>query len=206
MTKVIGLTGGIGSGKTTVSDFLKKQHIPVIDTDIIARQVVEPNSVGLKKIVEKFGTAILNHDGSLNRTLLREKIFNDTQAKTALESILHPLIQIETRQQIQRYRKQVQPLIFVAIPLLIEGIHKTTTRPAYIDEIWVVDCPIEKQIERASKRDKINQDLIRKIINQQASREQRLAYADKVIENDGTLEQLLEQTQKLINRLLSKRP
>ncbi|BCN93841.1 dephospho-CoA kinase [Thiomicrorhabdus immobilis] len=204
MTKVIALTGGIGSGKTTVSDFLKKQHIPVIDTDIIARQVVEPNSVGLKKIVDCFGAGILNNDGSLNRSLLRDKVFNDPQAKTALESILHPLIQFETRQQIQRYKKQLQPLIIVAIPLLIEIIQKTSTRPGYIDEIWVVDCPTETQIERATQRDNSNRTLIKKIISQQASRQQRLAYADRVIENNGTVEQLLVQTQKLINQQTNK--
>ncbi|MEA1990049.1 MAG: dephospho-CoA kinase [Pseudomonadota bacterium] len=198
MTKVIALTGGIGSGKTTVSNILKKQHIPVIDTDIIARQMVEPGSFGLVKIKELFGNDYLNTDGSLNRSLLRSKIFNDSEAKQNLEKILHPLIQEETLKQLENYKQQHQPYIVIAIPLLIENIKIKTTRPGYIDEIWVVDCPIEQQIERATKRDQSDSDLIKKIITQQASREDRLSYADKVINNNGSLEALQKQIQTLL--------
>lgn len=198
MTKVIALTGGIGSGKSTVSHYLTQINIPVIDTDIIARQLVEPNSPGLKQIIELFGVTFLNADGSLNRTLLRTKIFNDSQAKTALESLLHPLIQAETGKQIQYYKKQLQPIIFVAIPLLVEGIIKKGTRPGYIDEIWVVDCSIDKQLQQASQRDNSDSSQIQKIINQQATRQERLAYADEVISNNGSIKELLEQTQELL--------
>lgn len=198
MTKVIGLTGGIGSGKSTVSHYLTQINIPVIDTDIIARQLVEPNSPGLQQIIELFGVTFLNADGSLNRTLLRTKIFNDSQAKTALESLLHPLIQAETGKQIQYYKKQLQPIIFVAIPLLVEGIIKKGTRPGYIDEIWVVDCSIDKQLQQASQRDNSDSSQIQKIINQQATRQERLAYSDEVISNNGSIKELLEQTQELL--------
>lgn len=198
MTKVIALTGGIGSGKTTVSDILKKQNIPIIDTDIIAREVVEPGSFGLTKIIEIFGNNYLNADGSLNRTLLRNKIFNDTDAKQKLERVLHPLIQEETLKQLEKQKQKLPPYIVIAIPLLIENIKNKTTRPGYIDEIWVVDCLEEQQIERASKRDKSNIDLIQKIIGQQATREDRLRYADQVINNNGALETLENQIQTLI--------
>ena len=198
MTKVIALTGGIGSGKTTVTDILKKQNILIIDTDIIAREVVEPGSFGLTKIVEFFGRSYLNPDGSLNRPLLRSKIFNDTEAKQNLEGILHPLIQEETLKKLESHKQQNPPYIVVAIPLLIESIKNKTTRPGYIDEIWVVDCPEEQQIERASKRDRSDCDLIKKIIAQQASREERLNYADKVINNNGSLKALEEQILTLL--------
>jgi len=172
MTKVIALTGCIGSGKTTVSDSLKKQHIPIIDTDIIARQVVEPGSFGLTQVVERFGSHYLNTDGSLNRTLLRRKIFKNAEAKKELERILHPLIQEETLKQLENYKQQLPPYIVIAIPLLIENIKNKTTRPGYIDEfcLVVVDCAEEQQIKRASKRDQSNRDLITKIIAQQAIR------------------------------------
>lgn len=198
MTKVIALTGGIGSGKTTVSNILKKQHIPIIDTDIIARKVVEPGSFGLVKIKELFGNDYLNTDGSLNRPLLRSKIFNDPEAKQNLEQILHPLIQEETLKQLENHKQQRPPYIVIAIPLLIETIKNKNTRPDYIDEIWVVDCPVEQQIERATNRDQSDSDLIKKIIAQQASREERLCYANKVINNNGSLEALEKQIQTLL--------
>ncbi|WP_029407992.1 dephospho-CoA kinase [Thiomicrorhabdus sp. Milos-T2] len=201
MTKVIGLTGGIGSGKSTVSQYLLQNNIPVIDTDIIARQIVEPNSTGLNQVIDLFGATFLNSDGSLNRPLLRNKIFNDPQAKSALESLLHPLIQAETLKQIQYFKKQQQPYIFIAIPLLVEGILKKGTRPGYIDEIWVVDCPVEKQLQQASQRDNSDVNQIQKIINQQASRQQRLVHADKVISNTSSIQELLEQTQSLIQKI-----
>ena len=193
MTKVIALTGGIGSGKTSITEILKKQNIPIIDTDIIARQVVEPGSPGLIKTVELFGSNYLNADGSLNRQLLRSKIFNDSKAKQNLEKVLHPLIQEKTLKQLENYKQQLPAYIVIAIPLLIESIKNKTTRPGYIDEIWVVDCPEEQQIERASKRDQSDRDIITKIIAQQASREERLSYADKVINNTGSLKALEKQ-------------
>jgi len=193
MTKVIALTGGIGSGKTSITEILKKQNIPIIDTDIIARQVVEPGSPGLIKIVELFGSNYLNADESLNRQILRSKIFNDSKAKQNLEKVLHPLIQEKTLKQLENYKQQLPAHIVIAIPLLIESIKNKTTRPGYIDEIWVVDCPEEQQIERASKRDQSDRDIITKIIAQQASREERLSYADKVINNTGSLKALEKQ-------------
>ncbi|WP_321326683.1 dephospho-CoA kinase [Thiomicrorhabdus sp.] len=199
MTTVIGLTGGIGSGKSTVTNLLAQQGIPIIDTDIIARQVVEPGSDGLQQVVSHFGEACLNQDKTLNRAYLRELIFNDKSAKKTLESILHPLIKEETLKQIAKYRSNNPRFIVVAIPLLIESIEKHFTRPGYLDEVWVVDCSVEQQIERAMQRDGNNRDLIIKIIAQQASREQRLEHADFVIDNSKTIEHLTNQLRVKLN-------
>lgn len=199
MTKVIGLTGGIGSGKSTACEIMAEHRIPIIDTDIISRQIVEPNSPALTEIVKHFGKEILQIDGSLNRALLRELIFNNPAKKTLLESLLHPIIQAETQRQIQTYQQQKPPLIVVAIPLLVEGIVKNG-RPNYIDEIWVVDCSVEQQISRATQRDQNSVEQIKKIINLQATRAQRLNHADQVILNDGSQLELHRQ----INQLLAK--
>ena len=199
MTTVIGLTGGIGSGKSTVTNLLAQQGIPIIDTDIIARQVVEPGSDGLQQVVSHFGEACLNQDKTLNRAYLRELIFTDKSAKKTLESILHPLIKEETLKQIVKYRSNNPRFIVVAIPLLIESIEKHFTRPGYLDEVWVVDCSVEQQIERAMQRDGNNRDLIIKIIAQQASREQRLEHADFVIDNSKTIDHLTNQLRVKLN-------
>lgn len=201
--KIIGLTGGIGSGKSTLSQLFADYNIPTVDTDLLARQAVRPGSIGLQKICSAFGQAILEKDGTLNRRKLRELIFNDPKAKLELEAILHPLIQSETKRQITELMKGTEnskpiPFLLVAIPLLVEGIQKTGHKPEYIDEIWVIDTPQEQQIQRASQRDQSSATQIKKIVALQASREQRLAIADRVIKNDGNLEKLKWQVQQIM--------
>lgn len=201
--KVIGLTGGIGSGKSTFSQLCADFQIPTIDTDIIAREVVTPNSLGLNAVTEQFGPSIINRDGTLNRAKLREIIFNDPSAKKQLEAILHPLIQEETQQQLKQIRQNTQPsppFILVAIPLLTEGIQKTGLKPNYLDEIWVMDTSVEQQLQQASHRDSAKVEQIQKIINQQASREDRLKIADVVIHNNGDLQALKDQVKQIIGR------
>ncbi len=206
--KVIGLTGGIGSGKSTLSQLFADYNIPTIDTDLLARQAVTPGSIGLQQICNTFGKSILNEDGTLNRGLLRELIFNDPEAKKQLEAILHPLIQTETERQVTDLVWQSQnsnpiPFLLVAIPLLVEGIHKKGHKPEYIDEIWVIDTPQEQQIQRACQRDQSSAAQIEKIIALQASREQRLAVADRVINNDGNLDKLKQQVQQIMQIFVS---
>lgn len=208
MPKIIGLTGGIGSGKSTLSQLFADHNIPTIDTDLLARQVVIPGSIGLQRICKAFGPSILKEDGTLNRGKLRELIFNDPKAKLELETILHPLIQSATERQITELVRTTQnskpiPFLLVAIPLLVEGIQKNGHKPEYIDEIWVIDTPQELQIERARHRDQSSATQIKNIIELQASREQRLAVADRVITNDGNLEKLKRQVQQIMREFVS---
>jgi len=201
---IIGLTGGIGSGKSTVSQWLLNQYqIPTIDTDIIARTVVMPNTAGLNAVVQTFGKSILNTDGTLNRSKLREIIFNDAQHKKQLEAILHPLIQNRVEEELAQIKQNTPPpLIFVAIPLLTESIQKTGQKPHYLDYIWVVDATNEQQLKQASKRDHSSEQHIQNIIDQQASRAERLAIADAVIDNTEDLNHLQQQLNSLLAPLL----
>lgn len=199
MGKVIGLTGGIGSGKTAVGHILETLGVKVIDADIIARQIVEPNMPALKAIQKLFGDQVIDKSGQLNRAKLREMIFNDNSKKQQLEQLLHPLIQAEIQQQIEQNQTHYN-LIAVAIPLLIEAILKGN-KPSYISQVWVVDCPVEQQIERASARDNNSKAQIEKIIAAQASREQRLEHANKVIDNSGSLDALQIQVKKMVAEL-----
>lgn len=204
--KIIGLTGGIGSGKSTFCDLMAQYGIATIDTDRISRQVVAPNSEGLKQVIAEFGAEMLNADGSLNRAALREKIFADAsnqQPREKLEAILHPLIQAETQSQIKAYQTNAnyqQTYLLVAIPLLVEGILKKGKKPGYIDEIWVLDCAVQTQIERASQRDGSRIEQIKNILANQASRQQRLAHADKIIDNDKGIDELKTQIAEILKQ------
>jgi len=203
--KIIGLTGGIGSGKSSFCKLMFVHGIETIDTDQIAREVVKPDTEGLKRVVKEFGKKVLNEDGSLNRTVLRNIIFRDPQDSTGrlkLESILHPLIQDKTLTQIQQFKQDKNyraPFLLVAIPLLIEGIVKKREIPDYLDEIWVIDCLESKQIERASQRDGTTIEQIKNIIASQATPLQRLSFANLVIDNNQDLEHLEQQVAQIIN-------
>lgn len=185
MTKgplVIGLTGGIGSGKTEVSHLFAKRGVTIIDTDLIARHVVLPNQPAWQTIIEHFGSDILLEDQTLNRRLLRDKIFTNKEERHWLESLLHPLIRQEMHQKIQAAKS---PYVIAVIPLLIE------TKPnPLIDRVLVVDTTEELQLARTTRRDQVDAAAIKAIMEQQTSRQQRLSYADDVIENSGDLAQL----------------
>lgn len=191
----IGLTGGIGSGKSAVCDLFSDFGIPIIDTDQIAREVVQPNSPGLVEIAKQLGEQFITKQGELNRPKLRETIFKDPQKKQILESILHPLIRQTMLNQITLLKQatdRTYPFILVAIPLLVEGI-KDNQKPDYLDEIWVVDCSEQTQLDRASQRDQQTRQDIEAIMSQQASRDQRLKWADRVIKNQAGLVELKQQ-------------
>ncbi|EOE0249337.1 dephospho-CoA kinase [Klebsiella oxytoca] len=178
MTYTVALTGGIGSGKSTVADAFAQLGVNVIDADIIARQVVEPGTPGLSAIAQRFGAQMLNEDGTLNRRALREHIFAHDEDKRWLNALLHPQIQQETRRQIQL---ATSPYILWVVPLLVEN-----DLSAKADRVLVVDVPKETQIERTMLRDRVSRQHAEHILAAQATREQRLAVADDVIENMGS--------------------
>ena len=190
----IALTGGIGCGKSTVCEFFSQYKIPIIDTDIISRELVEPGQAALSEITETFGADILLPDGSLNRKSLAEKIFNNDKNKHQLETILHPKI----RQAVQT---QLNPLnacyAIIAIPLLVE-----TKQQNNYDRVLLVDCEEQQQVERTLSRDQRNLNEVQSILKSQASREQRIAVADDVIDNSGTLNALKEQIEQLHTKYL----
>lgn len=188
----IGLTGGIGTGKTTVSGLFARLGVPVIDMDVIARQVVEPGSPALAEITETFGPDVLNPDGSLNRQRLRQRIFESDADRRKLEAILHPRIRSETERQLSQLDA---PYCLVVIPLLAE-----TGQQSLVDRILVVDAPESLQLERLVARDHISRAEARKILESQARRETRLQIADDVIRNDGDLASLEEQVRQLHDR------
>ncbi|PID45907.1 MAG: dephospho-CoA kinase [Proteobacteria bacterium] len=192
----VGLTGGIGSGKSTVAKGLKAKGITLIDADQIAREVVEPGEVALTEIAEVFGADILQADGQLNRSALKEQIFLDPTAKQQLESILHPRIRQRILERINDAKDT--PYVVADIPLLVENNY-----PPYFDRIVVVDCSETQQMARAKARDGLSDAAIQNIMDAQASRKQRLAAATDIVDNTGELAALNTQIDKLHETLLS---
>jgi dephospho-CoA kinase len=193
----VALTGGIAAGKTAVSDRLAALGAAVIDTDLIAREVVEPGQPGLKEIAAIFGEEVLGSDGGLNRQALRQLVFNDDHARRRLESILHPRIEASARARIKRH--QQAPYIVLVVPLLVE-----TGLFSDVDQVVVVDVPESTQIQRLIERDGIDEQQARKILASQASRQQRLDLADHVLTNNGSLTQLREQVDRLHQTLIAQ--
>lgn len=186
---VVGVTGGIGSGKTAVTNAFAALGIDVVDADIASRIVVEPGTAALAQIAAHFGPAILQADGSLDRAALRKVIFADAGAKRWLEQLLHPLIAAEIRRQLEGAGSAY--VIFVS-PLLVEGGQRQLC-----DRLLVVDVPEAVQLSRTMVRDSNDAEQVKRIIAAQASRAQRLAVADDVIDNTGTLEELRERVAEL---------
>ena len=191
---IVGLTGGIGSGKTAVSDRFATLGVPVVDTDLISRQLVEPGRPLLQTIAREFGESYLDASGRLDRSALRRLIFSDPQARTRLESILHPAIRREAERQLRRLQADYAILV---IPLLVEN---GADYP--LDRILVVDTPESQQIERVMQRDDCSMAAARKILDSQASRAQRLRLADDVIVNDADLSALSASVDQLHARYL----
>ena len=188
----IGLTGGIASGKTTVSDHFASLGVPVIDADVNARTVVEPGRPALKSLLETFGSAVINADGTLDRAALREIVFQDAAAREKLESILHPAIRALSEAQTEQHAAEGAPYLIHAVPLLVE-----TNQAPRFDRVVVVDVPVELQIERVMARDHCDRAHAESIIRTQASRAQRLRVATDVIENTGTTDALRLQVEQL---------
>lgn len=194
MGYTVALTGGIGSGKSTVADEFAHLGVAVIDADIIARQVVEPGTPALLAIAAQFGPQMINDNGSLNRRRLRERIFADREDKAWLNALLHPLIQQETRRQMQA---ATSPYLLWVVPLLVEN-HLTDKA----DRVLVVDVAKETQIERTMLRDGVSREHAEHILAAQATREQRLAAADDVIENMGSADAIASHVARLHEKYL----
>ena len=195
---LVGLTGGIGSGKTAVSDALAKLGAGIVDTDLIAHQITAPGGAAIPLIQKQFGTEFIDSSGALDRSKMRILVFADPKARKSLEDITHPLIRHETIKQAQHLLEEKVPYLVFVVPLLIES---GNWRPQ-LDYLVVVDCPEEIQIERVMHRSKLPRAEVEAILKAQTSRAERLALADAVIENQGTLDQLQAEVLSLHQKIL----
>ncbi len=185
----VGLTGGVASGKTTVANLFAALGVPIVDTDLLAREIVAPGSPLLAQVAAHFGPDVLQPDGTLDRRALRERIFADAGQRRWLESLTHPAIRQLTD---ARSASAQGPYVIVAIPLLVE-----TSGGARFDRVLVVDAAPGLQLARLVARDGLTRAAAERMLAAQASREQRLAAADDVISNDGDIAKVRDQVEKL---------
>ncbi len=191
MSFVVGLTGGIGSGKTTVADLFAELGAAVVDTDVIAHELTGPRGQAMPEITKAFGGGVLRTDGGLDRAAMRRLCFSDPEARKRLESILHPMIRNESALRCQR--ADHAPYVLLVVPLLIEsGAYEDR-----VNRILVIDCDEATQISRVVSRSGLTADDVRAIMSTQASRKARLAAADDVIINMGTAGELQAQVDSL---------
>ncbi|MBB4511302.1 dephospho-CoA kinase [Paraburkholderia fungorum] len=175
---VVGLTGGIGSGKSTVADLFAAHGVPLVDTDVIAHRITAPHGIAMPQIAAEFGDSFVAADGSLDRARMRTLVFSDEGARKRLEGITHPLIRAET----EREQRDAQgPYVIVVVPLLVESGNWRTR----VNRVLTVDCSVETQIARVMSRNGFSREQVLAIIARQATREARLAAADDIINNDN---------------------
>ena len=196
---VIGLTGGIASGKTTISNLFESLGVPIIDTDIVSRAQLDVGQPGYEKVVEKLGDSILLEDSNINRRQMRQLIFSNENLKSWLESMLHPLIYTSVQEQINLNFDA--DYVVIVVPLLFES-----NFTKIIDRVLVVDCPRHIQIQRLIARDDIDKSLANSMLDQQWSNDARLELADDVIHNTGNedLEMQVQELHKIYLLLASK--
>lgn len=198
---LIGLTGGIGSGKSVVAKRLAELGATVIDSDQIAHDITAPHGAAIAPIQASFGPELLATDGSLDRPKMRQLAFNDPNALHLLEAITHPLIHTETLRQASRAHENGALYLVFMVPLLVES----GTWSKLIDHLVVVDCPQELQIARVMQRSNLDHGQIEQIMSKQASREARLAAADTILLNDGSLDTLIPQIDGLHQLIIKNR-
>lgn len=191
----VGVTGGIGSGKSAVTDRLQAYGIAVVDADIAAREVVEAGGPALAAIAEHFGHQLLREDGSLNRPALREIVFADEMQRRWLEELTHPLIRERIEAQLT---EAASAYVVLSSPLLLE-----TSQREFVDHVVVVDVPERVQMQRTMQRDDNSEELVQAIMDAQINRAERLEHADSVIDNSGNLAELDDQVEALHQRLLA---
>lgn len=195
---LVGLTGGIGSGKTAVSDLLGKLGAGIIDTDLISHQITSPGGAAIAPIQAQFGSEFIDPNGALNRGMMRSLVFSDPRARQTLEKITHPLIREETIRQANHLYQENAPYLVFVVPLLIESGNWM----GLIDYLVVVDCPTETQIERVMHRSNLPRTEVEAILKAQTSRQERLSLADAVIENQGSIADLARPVQELHQKFL----
>mgnify|MGYP001077158200 FL=1 len=192
---IIGLTGGIGSGKSAAAEILKELGLKVIDLDQITHELMRPGELGYIEIKKEFGEKYIDTKGAIDRKLLREEIFSSFDLKKRIESILHPIIFEECNKQLNLLKHE--NYIVLVIPLLFE----TKNYISLIDESLLIDCDLETQIERVIKRDNVSKALVNRIIKNQMNREEKHLLADKVILNDGNINHLKTQLDSYYKKL-----
>ena len=196
MALTVGITGGIGSGKSAVTDRLASLGITIVDADVVARVVVEPGQPALQAIAEHFGSEVIQCDGSLDRAALRKIVFEHPDERAWLESVTHPAIREEIQRQL---RTADSPYVVLSSPLLLEASQQT-----FVDVVVVVDVPESIQLERTMSRDGNSAELVEQIMAAQLSRTERLEAADIIIDNGGNLDALNLQVNALHEQLLAK--
>lgn len=197
--KIIGLTGNIGSGKSLVSRRLRELGAQVINTDIVAREVVASGTPALEKIVRKFGRETLRSDGTLDRKYIGAKVFRDANALVSLNAIVHPQIRKELIKQIKTFKRQkkAEPQVLVIeAPLLIEA-----KMQELVDEVWLVTVDEETRLKRVMTRDGLTEEEVRLRLAAQMPQEEKKAYAHRIINNNGNIKDLLAQVDKLWSEL-----
>ena len=194
--KLVGLTGGIASGKSTVAKILQSLGAAIVNADDLAREVVEPGHEAWKEIVASFGTDILQSDQTLDRQKLRTLIFNQPEARKRLESIIHPRVRALAEERIRQYAAAGYPVVIYEVPLLFEGNLQEWLRP-----VILVACDVETQTARLQKRDHLTAAEAEKHIAAQMSLKDKRRLADYVIENNGSLEDLERQTRQILEEL-----
>ena len=195
---IIGLTGGIGSGKSAAAKILKELGIEVIDLDQITHELMRPGELGYIEIKKEFGEKYIDTKGAIDRKLVREEIFSSLDLKKRIESILHPIIFEECSKQLNKLKHE--KYIVLVIPLLFE----TKNYISLIDESLLIDCDLETQIERVIKRDSVSKALANRIIKNQMNRQEKQLLADKVILNDGNINHLKTQLDSYYKKLLKE--
>jgi dephospho-CoA kinase len=192
----LGLTGGIGSGKSTVAALLAEAGAAIMDADAISRALTLPSGQAIPAILATFGEKLITPEGAMDREAMRSLVFSDPQAKRQLEAIIHPLVASTLKAQTQAAIDSGKTCLVFDVPLLVESGERWRRQ---VDWVWVVDCQIDTQVQRVVQRNQLKPDAIQQIIAQQASRAQRLACADAVIYNDGIdLSQLKQQVREMM--------
>ena len=194
---VIGLTGGIGTGKSEVSRLLNELGAEVIEADKVAHEAYEPGTSGWREVVEAFGEGVLDADGRIDRKALGGIVFDDDQARERLNGIIHPIVRRLLEERIAELERQGTRVAVIEVPLLVEAIKQQSRWTQMLDEIWVVTAPEEEAVARVRARSGLDETAIRARIGSQATERERIEFADAIIDNGGSLEGLRREVMNL---------